>query len=394
MKTLLLAPQPYFSYRGTPLNVRTMLKVLSGAGVPVDLLTYPIGEDTPFEGLTIRRLGGPPGLRGVAIGFSPAKLVLGAEMAVTAYAMARRGGYAMVHALEESVYVGLLLKKIFGLPLLYDMDSSMAEQMSAKPWASGPAVGRLLARLEAAAVRGSDGVLSVCAALTETARRAAPGKPVFQIEDIPHEAGERRDPPDAPLLAKAFAGKRIILYTGNFEPYQGVDLLVEAMPLVAAAHPEALLVMVGGGGRRLDEVRDKVRRLGLDGAVLLVEPRPMPQMDWFMERAYALVSPRTGGTNTPLKIYTYMKSGRPVAATRRPTHTQVLDDACAALTEPTPRGMAEGIVGLLDDPARAERLGLGGRRLVEERYSLDGFRAKLLSAYASVGGYRFPGVRP
>ncbi|MCK4835657.1 MAG: glycosyltransferase, partial [Candidatus Aminicenantes bacterium] len=56
-----------------------------------------------------------------------------------------------------------------------------------------------------------------------------------------------------------------------------------------------------------------------------------------------LVSPRTLGTNIPLKIYSYLKSGIPVVATNLFTHTQTLNRDIAILVEPEPRQLAEGI---------------------------------------------------
>ena len=47
-----------------------------------------------------------------------------------------------------------------------------------------------------------------------------------------------------------------------------------------------------------------------------------------------LVSPRVKGENTPFKVYTFLASGRPLLATRIPTHTQLLDDDLAWLVEP------------------------------------------------------------
>ncbi len=386
MKTLLLAPQPYFSYRGTPMNVRTMLAILSEAGISVDLLTYPTGDDTPLPGLTIHRVRRPPGLRKVAIGPSGAKLLLDAEMLPAAWRLARRGGYRMVHAVEEAVFIGILLKRRFKLPLIYDMDSSMADQLADYGWARGP-LRRLAGGMEHWAVRRSDAVITVCRALTDIVRGIDPGKTVFQIEDIPLSLDQPEAPPDAAALETALRGRKVLLYTGNLEPYQGITLLLEAMPEVVGRHPESLLVLVGGSGQPLKKLRDEVRRRGLERSVLTVEPRPSSQMNWFMERAHALVSPRLKGTNTPLKIYTYLQSGRPVVATRMPTHTQVLEDGWAVLVEPTGAGMAGGLRRVLEQPDEAAVLGREGRRVVEERHSREHFRRGLLAAYQAVGGY-------
>ena len=56
-----------------------------------------------------------------------------------------------------------------------------------------------------------------------------------------------------------------------------------------------------------------------------------------------LVSPRVSGTNTPLKIYSFLKTGKPLVATRLWTHTQVLTSERAVLADPDPESFAAGI---------------------------------------------------
>jgi glycosyltransferase involved in cell wall biosynthesis len=370
------------------MNVRTMLSILSGAGVEVDLLTYPLGEETPMEGLRVFRVPRPPLMKVVPIGPSWKKIVLDMEMLPAAYRLARRGGYSLVHAVEESVYIGLLLKKRFGLPLIYDMDSSLKDQLAHYGFGRLRAVSAFISAMEKAAIKGSDAAITVCRSLTDIVIELDPDKTVFQIEDIPLQVDTHSFPPDEDDLEAFFAGKDVLLYTGNFENYQGVSLLLESMPLVLKDRPEALLVLVGGSGKSLQEIRALSGRLGVDGSVLTLDPRPPSEMDWFMKRAAVLLSPRLKGTNTPLKIYTYMESGRPVVATRLMTHTQVLEDDSSVLVEPDAGSMARGIVRLLNDPDLASRLGSRGRDVVRERYSLEVFRRKLLEAYRHLGGYK------
>ena len=82
-----------------------------------------------------------------------------------------------------------------------------------------------------------------------------------------------------------------------------------------------------------------------------------------------------------MKIYSYLGSGKPVVATRLPTHTQVLDDSVASLCEPNAKGLAAGILSLVNDQTFREQLGENGRQLARERYSLDAYRNKLRGFY-------------
>ncbi len=67
-------------------------------------------------------------------------------------------------------------------------------------------------------------------------------------------------------------------------------------------------------------------RRGLADAVIFTGQRPAEEIPRYLDAATVLVSPRASGTNTPLKIYQYLRSGRPIVATRLRTHTQVLND--------------------------------------------------------------------
>jgi glycosyltransferase involved in cell wall biosynthesis len=96
------------------------------------------------------------------------------------------------------------------------------------------------------------------------------------------------------------------------------------------------------------------------------------------------VSPRREPYTTPLKIFSYMASGRPIVATDLPTHSVVLDRDCAILVPSTAAGLAEGIGRALGEPERAARLGRQAARLVDERYSYEGFRSRLLATYQAI----------
>ncbi len=93
--------------------------------------------------------------------------------------------------------------------------------------------------------------------------------------------------------------------------------------------------------------------------------------------ATVLVSPRSEGTNTPLKIYEYLASGIPIVATDIQSHTQILDDDVSFLVKPDGPSMARGIIASLEDMERRNRTIANARRLFEEKYSRTVYESKI-----------------
>jgi glycosyltransferase involved in cell wall biosynthesis len=90
-----------------------------------------------------------------------------------------------------------------------------------------------------------------------------------------------------------------------------------------------------------------------------------------------LVTTRARGTNTPLKLYQYLRSGRPIVATAIRSHTQVLKPGWAELVAPTAEAVAGGILALLRDPERRKRMAANALRVAEERYGEARYHALL-----------------
>jgi glycosyltransferase involved in cell wall biosynthesis len=117
---------------------------------------------------------------------------------------------------------------------------------------------------------------------------------------------------------------------------------------------------------------------------VFVGKRPPADLPAFLSLATVLVSPRVAGANTPFKVYTYLASGRPLVATRLPSHTQVLDDSLCFLAEPTPSHLAATLREALSRPEEASRRARRGRELIEREYSPRRFADKVAAAYAHV----------
>jgi glycosyltransferase involved in cell wall biosynthesis len=145
------------------------------------------------------------------------------------------------------------------------------------------------------------------------------------------------------------------------------------MAIVTRARPDARLVLAGGKPDQVAQARAQAGMIGIDAVTVFAGERPAAEIPSYLLAADLLVSPRSRGTNTPLKIYQYLRSGRPIVATRLLTHTQVLDDETAILTGTSPEEFAEGILQALDDRARAESVGRRARHLAETKYSYEAY---------------------
>ena len=381
LRILILAPQPFFQDRGTPIAARALLAVLSARGYSLEVLTYHEGEDVELPNGRIHRIPSLPGLGNIRPGFTFKKLICDAIMFVQCLALLGTRRFHLVHALEESVFMALAARWLFRVPYVYDMDSSLAQQMEEK-YAGLKPVRRLLEAFEGAAVRGSLGVVAVCPALGEVAERQAPDRLVHVIEDFSllHEDEE----PVESLATTIGRPGPIVLYVGNLETYQGIDLLIEAFRHALARKPDAELVVIGGHAGDVARYRQTCTGLGIGDHVHFLGPRPLRGLGGYLRQASVVVSPRIRGQNTPMKVYSYLDSGRPLLATRLPTHTQVLDDQIAMLAPAEPAAFGEALARLLADEELRHRLAENARRRVAQEFSPAAFRRKVNAFYNHV----------
>jgi glycosyltransferase involved in cell wall biosynthesis len=384
-RILLVAPQPFFSIAGTPLNISNMCKVLTEIGYEIHFVTLPLGRDLAMPRLIYHRVARIPGLGEVPIGFSFAKLAYDVLLAVKTFRLLRRQRFAAVHAIEDAALFAAPIARWFRTPTVVDLDSDICSQLLDNTSRLIRALAVPARPLRRLALRRSTCAITVAGELTRLVRVESPNTPVFEIKDVPGDALIRPADPDARERLRRELGlpaERLIVYTGNFDRRQGVETLIAAMPQVLARFPDSVLLLVGGEAEQIESLRRRAARAGVDAAVRFVGKRPVDQMPEFMAMASVLVSPRLEPYVTPLKIYAYMASGRPIVATDLPTHTDVLDLNSAILAPPSADGLAEGIVRAFNEPARSSRLGLRARQLVEREHTYEAFKTKLADVYA------------
>src|SRR6266545_3068556 len=125
----MIAPEPFFEPRGTPFSEFHRIRALTDLGHQVDLVTYPFGSDVTIAGLRLFRCLRPPFIHRIGVGPSIAKIPLDISLALTAMRRALTSRYDAIHSHEEAGLLGIVLAAVLRIPHLYDMHSSLPQQL-------------------------------------------------------------------------------------------------------------------------------------------------------------------------------------------------------------------------------------------------------------------------
>jgi glycosyltransferase involved in cell wall biosynthesis len=292
--------------------------------------------------------------------------------------------YDAIHSHEEMGLVGVWLSKWLGIPHLYDMHSSLPQQLSNFKYSKSSWLRSVFTWAEDQMVHKSDVVITICQELQDTVTSMGVADRSLLIENV--MGGDVDDPPSrSPGEIRAAWGvpaeAPLALYTGTFEAYQGVDMLIDAVAILAKQRPDARVLVVGGEPAQVAQARARAESSAAAPAMIFTGQQPAREIPGFVQAADLLVSPRIRGTNTPLKIYSYLRSGRPIVATNLLTHTQVLTPAIAKLVDPQPAPFAAAILELIERPEERERLSSAAREVAQEKYSRESYLRRTAQAY-------------
>ena len=212
-------------------------------------------------------------------------------------------------------------------------------------------------RIAAAAVRRADRVRAVSAFLESLAREAGYVGPIDRYVTF-SEFDAFLDTPPAPLPPEPVA-----LFAGVLQPYKAPEVLLDAWAAVRARLPQARLVLAGEGPME-PALRARAAALGLDGAVEFAGHLPRPELRRRLDAATCLVLP-SRSEGLPRLVIEAMARGRPVVGTRAGGIPELVTDGVTGRLVPTddPAALADALVEVLADPARAAAMGAEARQI-------------------------------
>jgi glycosyltransferase involved in cell wall biosynthesis len=262
----------------------------------------------------------------------------------------------------------------YGWPMVYEIHSLLGEEVERGRLGRGlifrtyQAVERRVMRHAAAIIVLGEPVKAVL--VKEKGVPAERVRVIYPGIDL----GEYSAPGEPAQIAGIGPEHKVVMYVGSIvHPNQGVPVLIEALPRIFAAVPEARCVLVGGPAAAGASYR---AQLGAYGDRLIVVSGQTPgQVVALTRRADVLVHPRLAcreNYSVQSKIAVYLAAGRPIVATDFGDYQHLLGSTGAGLlTAVAAEPLAEAVVRVLRDPALAARLAGATVPVAREYFAMD-----------------------
>lgn len=378
-RILMIAPTPFFADRGCHVRIYEEARALQAMGCAVEVCTYHLGDDRP--GLTTHRTVRVPWYNKLSAGPSWHKLYVDVFLLLKAWAVARRFRPDVIHGhLHEGAAIGWVVGRLVGVPVVGDFQGSLSGELSAHEFDRGRNwFYRLAGRIEAWIDRLPDVAVASCSdVVQELQERFGIRDVVLALDGVDTEVF-RPELDVGDLRSLVPSNRPTVVYLGHLDGYQGVDHLLEAVPLVLARVPRAHFLVMGYPDE--ERYREKARDLGVADHVSLPGRIDYDQAARHLTLGDVAVGPKLAETESNGKLYNYMACALPTVAFETPPSREILGDLGIYAPRGDVAGLAEAIADLLEDPEGARALGMKLRQRVTEHFSWQHTARQLSKAY-------------
>ena len=373
---------------GTPAAIKEMSEELARRGHSIRVVTYPLSHEIPITGVEIDRVAQVGSNRQVSVGPSYQRLAFDALLVFKLFQVVRRHKVEVIHAHNyEAALVGGFVGKLTGVPVIYNAINTMIGELPSFNFIRPRALAIGLAKvLDYVVPRMADMII----ADTEELRSFILDKGVDPARVITIHSGVRPEMfagADGSRVRDRFAAGHgpLIIYTGTFDDFQGLDYLMAAFKIVHERKPAASLLLVGSTINAAHGA--KYKRMAADlgfASRFAMTSCTLDELPDLLAAADVAVVPRPQSAGIPTKLLNYMAAGNAIVSFKQ-SATILRHRETALLVEPaTAENFAQGILSLLDDPALAQRLRANVKSFVAGRFDWPSIAAKLEAVYAGL----------
>jgi len=278
------------------------------------------------------------------------------------------------HSPSLNAVAALRVARKLRIPLVYEVrafwEDAAVDHGTSTEWGIRY---RLTRALESHALHHADAITTICEGLRGDiiARQIAPGKVTVIPNAVDLENFTMIQTTDDELRnGLGLKNRQVIGFIGSFYAYEGLTVLLQALPLMLADNADLRLLLVGGGPQEA-ELRQLANELRIADKVIFTGRVPHEQVQRYYSIIDVLVYPRLSmrltDLVTPLKPLEAMAQGKLLAASDVGGHRELIRDGhnCVLFKTSDPHSLAEKVSALLRAPARWPALRQAGREYVE-----------------------------
>lgn len=390
-RILMVAPTSFFADYGCHIRILEEIRTLQQMGHTVTLVTYRNGRNLP--GIDIRRTLPIPWRQHYEVGSSRHKIAFDALLGAETLKLLLRQRFDVIHThLHEGALIGLVLGRLFGIPVLFDFQGSLTEEMIDHRFLRRDgAMHKMLRSLE----RWIDHTSPLILTSSANAERIL----IEQFECDPARIRSLQDcvnvdefrpaaqfDPVALAALRARLGipadARVIVYLGLLAEYQGTPHLLQAMQHIRARHDDVYLLLMGFPD--VEFYQQQAAALGVLDRVIFTGRVFYEEAAQHLALGAVAVAPKLSLTEGAGKLLNYMAMGLPTVAFDTPVAHEYLGRAGLYAELGSVASLADHLNRLLDDAALSERLGQQLRQRAVEHFQWQRAGAQLEAAYATL----------
>lgn len=390
---LMIAPTSFFADYGCHVRIWEEIQALQQRGHRLVLATYHNGDDMP--GIDIRRSWDVPWIKRAMVGSSRHKVYLDVALSWRSLRVALAMRPDLIHAhLHEGALIGAVLRRMLGIPLVFDYQGSMtSEMLDHKFLTHDSPLQSPLKRLEQWINRQADALITSTYNAANLLRASDVVNPAHLHTIVDGVNTERFRPFDhsqawesqrRALRAQLGVpeGQRIVVYLGLLAPYQGTNVLIQAAQIVAACFQDVHFLIMGypdpASYRAYAESLGIGHRVTLPGRIFYKDAHA------YLSLGDVAVAPKMSLTEGSGKISNYMAMGLPVVTFDTPVSREFLGNIGIYAELGNASDLADKLILALEDQALAARLGHAGRERMVADFSWHQAAQQLEVIYTDV----------
>ena len=383
---MMIAPTPFFADRGCHVRIYEEARALQRLGNKVVIYTYHNGRD--MSGIKTKRIMNVSWYKKLEAGPSYHKFYLDLLLLLKVLESSIGEKPDIIHAhLHEGALLAKICKKFENIPLVFDFQGSLTTELVDHNFLKeGSFIFGFVRNIEDSINRSADAIVvssTNSANLLREESNLRKNK-IFAVLDgvnvdefrMHKETSDLRRELNLPL------NKKIVVYLGLLNKYQGVDSLIEAISYLVRKNGDVHFLIMGYPNV------EKYKKIAVEKRINhnitfagRIDYGKAPQ---YLSLGDVAVSPKISKTESNGKLYNYMAMGLPTVVFETPVNREILGNSGVYAEFNNPVSLAEKLEMILSNGSLAENLGEKLREKAVDGYSWQAVGKKLMGIYQTI----------